>query len=129
MLTPTDFVDDTERQQIYNFAPAKGIFPGIFPGKKPPDNNQKLNNVYYSEIYKSKLRRSDRRAAMYIENIFFKGKSQIALRKCKLGNRTLTAGHLKTPEGIESLICHDEGNYISYQSKKFPHQETQSQTL
>ncbi len=37
------------------------------------------------------------------------GQSQIALRKCKLGNRTLTAGELKTPEGLGSLICHDEG--------------------
>jgi hypothetical protein len=56
---------------------------------------------------------------MCIENIFFKakklqmklllGQSQIALQKCKLGNRTLTAGQLKTPEGLESLIRHDEG--------------------
>ncbi len=37
------------------------------------------------------------------------GQSQIALRKCKLGNRTLTAGDLKTPEGLGSLISHDEG--------------------
>ncbi len=37
------------------------------------------------------------------------GQSQIALQKCKLGNRTLTAGQLKTPEGLESLIRHDEG--------------------
>ena len=35
------------------------------------------------------------------------GQSQIALRKCKLGNRTLTAGELKTPEGLRNLICHD----------------------
>jgi hypothetical protein len=56
---------------------------------------------------------------MCVENIFFKakklqmklllGQSQIALRKCKLGNRTLNAGQLKTPEGLESLIRHDEG--------------------
>ncbi len=37
------------------------------------------------------------------------GQSQIALRKCKLGNRTLTAGDLKTPEGLGGLTCHDEG--------------------
>ena len=37
------------------------------------------------------------------------GQSQLAIRKCKLGNRTLTAGQLKTPEGLQSLICHDEG--------------------
>ena len=56
---------------------------------------------------------------MCVENIFFKakklqmkfliGQSQIALRKNKLGNRTLTAGELKTPEGLQSLINHDDG--------------------
>ncbi len=56
---------------------------------------------------------------MCVENIFFKakklqmklllGQSQIALRKCKLGNRTLTAKQLKTPEGLGTLIYHDDG--------------------
>ena len=65
-------------------------------------DKKKLKDVHYSDICKSELRGSDRRAAMCIENIFFKakklqmklllGQSQIALRKCKLGNRTLTAG-------------------------------------
>ena len=27
----------------------------------------------------------------------------------QIGNRTLTAGQFKTPEGLQSLICHDEG--------------------
>ena len=50
---------------------------------------------------------------MCIENIFFKanklqmkillGKSQIALRKCKLYDRTITAGQLKTQGTIENL--------------------------
>ncbi|CAB4003269.1 Hypothetical predicted protein [Paramuricea clavata] len=94
-------------------------YPGIFLGQKRPDDKQRLKSVYYSEICKSELRRYDRRAAMCIENIFYKakklqmklllGQSQIALRKCKLGDRTLTAGQLKTPEGLESLISHDEG--------------------
>jgi hypothetical protein len=56
---------------------------------------------------------------MCVENIFFKakklqmkfllGQSQIALRKNKMGNRTLTAGKLKTPEGLQRLINHDDG--------------------
>jgi hypothetical protein len=56
---------------------------------------------------------------MCVENIFFKAKkfqmklllrqSQIALRKYKLGNRTLNSGQLKTLECLESLIRHDEG--------------------
>lgn len=73
----------------------------------------------YSDICKSKLRRSDRRAAMCIENIFFKtkklqmkfllGKSQVALRKCQGNNKSLKAGQLKNRGAIEKLIHHDEG--------------------
>ena len=134
MLTPPDYVDNSERQQIYNIAPGEGntplsvfrdqyseemAYPGIFLGQKRPNDKQRLKSVYYSEICKSELRRSDPRAAMCVENIFFKakklqmkfliGQSQIALRKNKLGNRTLTAGELKTPEGLQSLINHDDG--------------------
>ena len=135
MLTPPDFVDDDEWQHLYNVAPAEGnrplsifrdqhseemSYPGIFLGQKRPDDKQRLKSVYYSEICKSELRRYDQRALMCIENIFFKakklqmkvlpGQSQVALRKCKLRNRTLTAGQLKKQGGLESLICHDEGN-------------------
>ena len=56
---------------------------------------------------------------MCVENIFFKtkklqmeillGKSQIDLRKCKQGNRTITAGQLKQQGSLERLIHHDEG--------------------
>ena len=74
MLTPPDFVNDSERQEIYNFAPAEGnkplsifrdqhseemAFPGIFLGQKRPDDKQRLKSVYYSEICKSELRQSD----------------------------------------------------------------------
>ena len=106
MLTTSDFVSDNEKQEIYNFAPGEGnkplsvfrdqfseemAYPGIFLGQKRPDDKERLRNVHYSEICKSELRRSDRRAAMCVENIFFKakklqmkfliGQSQIALRK------------------------------------------------
>ena len=107
MLTATDFLDDSERQEIYNIAPREcnrplSIFqdkyseelayPGIFLGQKRPQDNERVTSVYYSDICKSELRRSDRRAAVCIENMFFEtkklqmkillGKSQIALRKC-----------------------------------------------
>ena len=97
-------VSDNEKQEIYNFAPGEGnkplsvfrdqfskemAYPGIFLGQKRPDDKERLRNVHYSEICKSELRRSDRRAAMCVENIFFKakklqmkfliGQSQIAL--------------------------------------------------
>lgn len=60
--------------------------------------------VYYSEIFKSELR-SDRRAAMRVENIFCKtknlqteillGQSKIAFRKCRGNSRIINAGNLK----------------------------------
>ena len=85
MLTSTDFVVDNERQYILNLAPAEGsrplsvfrdkfseemAYPGIFLGQGRPENDKRLTPVHYSEICKSELRRSDRRAAMCVENIF-----------------------------------------------------------
>ena len=79
MLTTSDFVSDNEKQEIYNFAPGEGnkplsvfrdqfseemAYPGIFLGQKRPDDKERLRNVHYSEICKSELRRSDRRAAV-----------------------------------------------------------------
>ena len=136
MLTPPDFVGDNEREHILNVAPGEGnrplsvfkdkyseelAYPGIFLGQQRPENKDRLLNVYYSDICKSELRRPDRRAAMCVENIFFKtkklqmklllGKSQIALRKCKGSNssRALNAGQLKQQGSLERLIHQDEG--------------------
>ena len=134
MLTATDFLEDGERAQIYSIAPGEGnrplslfrdtyseelAYPGIYLGQKRPDNDKRLVNVHYRDICKSELRRSDRRAALCVENIFFKtkklqmkillGKSQIALRKCKGNNRTLTAGQLKQQGTLERLVRLDEG--------------------
>ena len=57
-------------------------YPGIFLGQKRSDNDSRITPVHYSEICKSELRRSDRRAAMCVENIFFKTKKlQMNARK------------------------------------------------
>ena len=134
MLTATDFMTNDERQHVLNVAPGEGnkpvsifrdkyseesAYPGIFLGQKRPDNENRLTDVHYSEICKSELRRSDRRAAMCIENIFFKakklqmkillGQAQVALRKCKGNNKSMTAGQLKQTGAIDRLIRHDEG--------------------
>jgi len=134
MLTATDFLGDAERQYVLNVAPGEGniplsvfrdkyseelAYPGIFLGQKRPDNDSRITPVHYSEICKSELRRSDRRAAICAENIFFKtkklqmkillGKSQVALRKCHRNNRSIKAGQLKQQGAIEKLIHHDEG--------------------
>ena len=68
--------------------------------------------MHYNEICKCELRRSDGRAAMCVENNFFKtkklqmkilvGKSQIDLRKCKSNTTALNAGVLK-----------EQGNYCA----------------
>ena len=134
MLTATDFMTDNERQQILNVAPGEGstplsvfrdkyseelAYPGIFLGQKRPDNANRLTDVHYSEICKSELRCSDRRAAMCVENIFFKtkklqmkillGQSQVALRKCKGNNRSIKVGELKQTGALEKLVRQDEG--------------------
>ena len=90
MLTPPDFVDDNERKHILNVSPGEGnrplsvfkdkyseelAYPGIFLGEQRPENKDRLLNVYYSDICKSELRRLDRRAAMFVENIFSKPKN------------------------------------------------------
>ena len=134
MLTAPDFMTDNEQQYILNVAPGEGnrpisifrdtyseelAYPGIFLGQKRPDNADRISAVHYSEICKSELRRSDRRAAMCIENIFFKtkklqmkillGQSQVALRKCHGNSSKVTAGQLKQPGAIDNIIRHDQG--------------------
>ena len=134
MLTTSNFVEDNEREHILSIAPGEGsrpqsifkdkfceelAYPGIFLGEPRPENEKRLVKINYSDICKSELRRSDRRCAMCVENIFFKtkklqmkillGMSQIALRKTKDNKRPLTAGYLKQPGSLERLIYLDEG--------------------
>ena len=127
MLTATDFMTDNERQQILNVAPGEGstplsvfrdtyseelAYPGIFLGQKRTENSNRLTYVHYSEICKSELRRSDRRAAMCVENIFktkklqmkiLLGQSQVALRKCQGNNGSIKAGQLKQEAHLHIL--------------------------
>jgi len=89
LLTPPDYVDHNEQQCILNLAPAEGnvtlsvfrdkyseelAYPGIFLGQKRPGHKDRLVKVLYSDICKSEPRRSDRRAAMNVENSFYKTK-------------------------------------------------------
>ena len=134
MFTAASFLEESEQQHILNIAPAEGnrplsvsrdkyceelAYPGIFLGQARPESNLPKVKVYYSDICKSELRRSDRRAAMCIENIFYKakklqmkillGKSHIALRKCKHSDRKISAGQLKQQGALNKLIQLDEG--------------------
>ena len=86
MLTATDFLDDNERQQIHNIACGEGseplsilrdkysediAYPGVFLGQRRPKNKERVVDVHYGDVCKSELSRSDRRAAMSVENILF----------------------------------------------------------
>ena len=137
MLTNTDFVEDSENQTILSVAPGEGnkplsifrdqyseelAYPGIFLGQKRPENKDRLVSIHYSDNCKSGLQRSDRRAAMCVENIFFKtkklqmkillGKSQVALRRCKGNSKTLNAAQLKQEGAIEKLIHHEGFQFL-----------------
>ena len=134
MFTATDFLEYIEKQHILNIAPVEGnrslsifmdkyceelAYPGIFLGKARPESNQRKVKVNYSDVCKSELRRSDRRAAMCVENIFYKskklqmkillGKSYVALRKCKGNDKNITSGQLKQQGVLNRLIQRDEG--------------------
>ena len=69
MLTATGFLEGSERAKIYNIAPGERsvplsifrdkyseelAYPGIFLGQKRPENDDRLVNVHYSDICKSK---------------------------------------------------------------------------
>jgi len=85
----------------------------IFCGQRRADNNERFVPVHYSDICKSELRRTNRRAAKCVENIFFNtkklqmkiilGKSQIALRKHKSGSNRITASQLKKESALDKL--------------------------
>ena len=132
MLTEQDYLEPPEFQAIYNFAPAenstpKSIFldkyceelayPDIFMGHARP---QPIHvPIHYNEIVKSELLRADRRAAINVENLFFKlkklqlkfltSRTNLALRQHKTSDMTITAGSLRNPETIRNIVQHDQG--------------------
>ena len=144
LFTSADFVEDSERSavyghidegrsdRVYSFAPSEGnkpisifldkhseelSFPNIFWGNGRPDSHPV--KVHYSQIVKSELRRSDRRVALCIDNIFYKlkkcqmhavtGKVNVAVRKHKTGGHVYTAGQLRDADSIDRLIKFDDG--------------------
>lgn len=82
-------------------------------------SQEQVLKVTYSDKCQSELRRFDRRAAMCVEDIFFKtkrlqmkillGKCHIALRKCQGKSQSINEGHLKQHGALDRLICHDGG--------------------
>ena len=132
MLTEADYVETSELKKVRDFAPGENnvprsifldrhceelAYPDIFLGHARQQNPHGL--VDYSDIVKSELLRVDRRAAMNVENLFFKtkklqmklltGRTQLALRQHKTADMTISAGTLKNPEAIKKIIQHDQG--------------------
>ena len=131
MLTDSTFIENAERDYIFNFAPGEGskpisiflephseekCFPGIYCGQRRATNEERICKVTYGEIVKSELRNVDRRAACCVENIFFKtealqmktiqDQSCVALRKVKVTNK-VTAKDVRGDK-ISELIHHDK---------------------
>ena len=134
MLTSPDFLEDEERELQYILAPGQGrtpvsvfkdkyseelAYPNIYCGQNRPDNKLRKVPVYCSEICKSELRHQDRRVAQDPDNLFFKTKKlqmkmmldkvQIAMRKCKCKDLSLTAGSLKDPVMLKDIVFKDIG--------------------
>ena len=134
MLTSPDFLEDEERELQYILAPGQGrtpvsvfkdkyseelAYPNIYCGQNRPDNKFRKVPVYYSEICKSELRHQDRRVAQDPDNLFFKTKKlqmkmmldkvQIAMRKCKCKDLSLTAKSLKDPVMLNDIVFKDIG--------------------
>ena len=131
MLSQSNYIEGSEHNKIYNYAPGakerpKSIFldkfceelayPDIFLGQQPPKTHV---HVSYADIVKSELLQTDRRAATNVENIFFKtkklqmklltGRTTIALRQHKTKDLTITAGDLKDGSNVKRIIQHDQG--------------------
>ena len=132
MLTSPDFVESSERGFVFSFAPSEEniplsvflernaeelSFPGIFCGQTRLQNKDREVPVTYSEIVRSELRNSDRRAASCVENIFFKTKklqmkqlidqTQIVMIKCKTKGKNLTAKDMKG-DGAKEFVHTDK---------------------
>ena len=87
MLTARGFVEEDEYSRAFNIAPGEGsrplsvfrdkhseelAFPGIFCGEKRIPNENRACKIFYSEICKSEICRSDRRVCKQVDNLFFK---------------------------------------------------------
>ena len=132
--TLLDSHDLLEDRDILSVAPGEGnfpisvfldtnaeslSFPSLFCGKEMKRPNDYTTKVHYSDLCKSELRRSDRRVAGHMPDIFFKmkklqmkhilDKASICLRKTNRKSHDLTAGFLKSTENLKSVLQSDLG--------------------
>ena len=136
---------DNKCDKVFTFAPGEGqhplslyqdknaeylCFPSIFCGQTPPSKDERLVQVYYSDIVKWELRSVDRRAAQSVPNIFFKHKKlqmkqisdkvNLAVRRCKQRGQKITAAEARNSNYLEKLVNLDKGYYIFRQLRNSP---------
>ena len=134
MLSAPHFVEDEHQDVVHCLAPGQNntplsifldkdaeelAFVDIFCGQYRPANSERMVNVHYTDVVKSELRRSDRRAAGNVDNIFYKTKKvqmkhlidkvQLAMRKCQTHGINLTAGTFKDKNNIQEFVHKDHG--------------------
>lgn len=128
LLFAPEFVEPSERDMVYNFAPGEGhipvsvfmkddakeqSFPGIFNGIRRPPNKDRQVRITYGEIVKAELRNVERRAAQSIEKIFFKTKklqmkilidqTQLAVRKVKTKDSRITVKDVRGDAALDMV--------------------------
>ena len=136
---------DNKYDKVFTFAPGEGqhplslyqdkdaeylCFPTIFCGQTPPNRDERLVPVHYSDIVKWELRSIDRRAAQSVPNIFFKHKKlqmkqisdkvNIAVTRCKKRGQKITAAEARDSSYLDKLVNLDEGYYIFRQLRNSP---------
>ena len=136
---------DNKYDKVFTFAPGEGqhplslyqdkdaeylCFPTIFCGQTPPNRDERLVPVHYSDIVKWELRSIDRRAAQSVPNIFFKHKKlqmkqisdkvNLAVRRCKKRGKKITAAEARDSSYLDKLVNLDEGYYIFRQLRNSP---------
>ena len=97
-------------------------YPTIYCGEKRPTNQERTVPVKYSDLVKSELRRSDRRAASNISNIFFKVKKLLikqlqdkvwlSMRRLQGKGKTYIAKDFKNSANVDHICKLDEGYRI-----------------
>ena len=132
LLTDPSFLEDNERSLKYVLAPGQGqtpmsiyqdkyseelCFSNIFQGLCRCEAQQRKRPISYCDICISELKRTDRRVAKCIDNIFYKlkryqmnqilDKIQICMRKRK--GSDLNAGVLKDTGNINQFLFKDDG--------------------
>ena len=136
---------DNKCDKVFTFAPGEGqhplslyndkdaeylCFPSIFCGQTPPNKEERIVPLHYSDIVKWELRSVDRRAAQSVPNIFFKHKKlqmkqisdkvNLAVRRCKKRGQKITAAEARDANYLDKLVNLDEGYYIFRQLRNSP---------